>query len=537
MFLPVVDPNKDRTMNRKHLLCVGLVALAACSSATVENGVASGAREAAAAITAPDIHARIAFLASDELRGRDTPSPGLEAAAAWIAEEFERFGLEPGAGEDWLQRYPFPLEALDHRETRVEISSGATHALEYGIDFFAQPGSAPSVPAGVVYLADPSELARGPDGGIRDRVAMVRLRALPEDGRGGWRFDGQTRAVINEATARARDAGAAGLAFVMDERVSRADVAALARTAEAPTRVLGGRSAGGQPAVFFLTHNAALRLFRMAGLDGAEILRLGRADRPQPLPGITLRLAAPLATLDAAEPPNVVGILRGRDPDLRETYVVLSAHMDHVGVGRPDASGDSIYNGADDNASGTAGLMAVARAFTSLPEPPARSVIFLAVSGEEKGLLGSRWFAENPTVPIGGIIANINMDMIGRNAPDSVVVIGQEYSSLGPLVRQVAADHPDLGLTVAADPWPEQRFFFRSDHFSFAAREIPALFFFTGTHEDYHRPSDTVERIDADKAARVARLAFLVALRISQHPEPPEWDPAGLEEVRALTGR
>lgn len=316
------------------------------------------AGDAAATITALDMRTRIAFLASDEMGGRATPSPGLEKAAAYLAGEFERLGLEPGGdGGSFLQRYPLSFPA------------------------------------------------------------------------------------------------------------------------------------------------------------GSE----GSAVPP------------------AAMPPNVVAILPGRDPDLRATYVVLSAHMDHVGTGPPDAAGDSIYNGADDDASGTAALVEVAEAFAALPDRPARSVVFLAVSGEERGLLGSRWFSENPPMPISSIVANLNVDMIARNAPDSIVAIGQEYSSLGALVREIATRRRELGLKVIADPWPEQRFFFRSDHFSFARKEIPALFFFAGTHEDYHRPSDEVEKIDGRKASRVARLVFHTALRVAEDPAPPRWTPEGLEEVRALT--
>lgn len=314
---------------------------------------------AAATITAGDMLERIAFLASDEMGGRDTPSPGLEKAAGYLAREFERLGLVPGGdGGTFLQRYPLPIR--------------------------------------------PPEAANG-------------------------------------------------------------------------------------------------------------------------------------TTVRPVLPPNVVAILPGSDPLLRRTHVVLSAHMDHVGVGPPHASGDSIYNGADDNASGTAALVEVAEAFAALSEPPARSLVLLAVSGEEKGLLGSRWFSENPPMPIASIVANLNIDMIGRNAPDSIVVIGQEYSSLGPLVREVAARREDLGLVVIPDPWPEERFFFRSDHFNFARREIPALFFFAGTHEDYHRPSDEVEKIDTRKASRVARLVFHTALAVAEAAEPPRWTPQGLEEIRALT--
>jgi Zn-dependent M28 family amino/carboxypeptidase len=226
---------------------------------------------------------------------------------------------------------------------------------------------------------------------------------------------------------------------------------------------------------------------------------------------------------------------------LRNTYVVFSAHFDHVGAAgqgswQCTAIGENrVCNGADDNASGTAAVLELAEAYASLPVPPRRSLIFLAVSGEEKGLLGSAYYANNPTVTVDSIVANINLDMIGRNHPDSVVVIGQTYSSLGPLLHRVNQRLPELRMTVSDDLWPEQRFFFRSDHFSFARREIPSIFFFTGVHEDYHRPTDTVEKIDVDKAARITRLVFHYGLAIADDTARPRWDPAGLEEVRRLT--
>ncbi len=232
--------------------------------------------------------------------------------------------------------------------------------------------------------------------------------------------------------------------------------------------------------------------------------------------------------------PNVVAVLPGSDPELRDEYVVLSAHFDHVGIGAP-VNGDSIYNGADDNASGTAALLEVARSLVSRPSAPRRSVLFLHVSAEEDGLLGSQWFSENPTVPLDQIVANINVDMIGRNSPDSIVVIGKGYSSLGETVDAVGARHPELGLTVADDLWPEERFFYRSDHYHFARKEIPALFFFAGVHEDYHRATDHADKIDADKVARVSRLILHTVEEIANDPGRPSWHPDGLAEVRALT--
>jgi hypothetical protein len=250
----------------------------------------------------------------------------------------------------------------------------------------------------------------------------------------------------------------------------------------------------------------------------------GRLARGERMPGRDS--GAPLA-------PNVLAMIPGSDPALRDEYVVLSAHLDHVGVGRP-VGGDSIYNGADDNASGTAALLAVAEAMARLPEAPRRTVVFLHVSGEEKGLLGSRWYSENPTLPVARTVANVNVDMIAGNAPDTVVVIGKTYSSLGPLADRVGASHPELGLAVSDDPWPEERFFFRSDHFNFARLEVPAIFFFTGVHDCYHRPCDEPQTLNYDKAARVAGMIFHVVHEVANDPARPVWDPAGLEEVRRL---
>ena len=161
-------------------------------------------------------------------------------------------------------------------------------------------------------------------------------------------------------------------------------------------------------------------------------------------------------------------------------------------------------------------------------------MLFLAVSGEEKGLLGSEHYAGHPTVPLEGVVANINLDMVGRNAPDSLIAVGQEFTSLGPLSHVVASDHPDLGLVVAPDPDPAEQAFFRSDHLGFVKRDIPSIFFTTWDHEDYHRPSDEASRIDADKAARVARFIFLLTWQVGEDPVPPSWNEGALDEVRRL---
>ncbi len=228
--------------------------------------------------------------------------------------------------------------------------------------------------------------------------------------------------------------------------------------------------------------------------------------------------------------PNVAGIMEGSDPALNNQYIVYSAHMDHLGVG-PPMNGDSIYNGADDDASGTAAIIELAEAFTMLEPRPRRSMIFLTVSGEERGLLGSTYFATHPPIPITQMVANINIDMIGRNWTDTVVVIGKEHSDLGRTVSRVAARHPELGMSAVADIWPQERYYFRSDHYNFAKRGVPILFFFNGTHEDYHRPSDHVEKIDAEKASRIVKLTFYLGLEVANEAKRPKWNPESYERI------
>ena len=204
--------------------------------------------------------------------------------------------------------------------------------------------------------------------------------------------------------------------------------------------------------------------------------------------------------------------------------------MDHVGVGRP-VEGDSIYNGADDDASGTVTIIELAQAFAALPEAPRRSMVFMTVSGEEKGLLGSGWYADHPTFPLAQTVANLNMDMVGRNWTDTIVAIGKEESTLGPLVERVSAEHPELDMAVIDDIWPEEGFYSRSDHYNFARNGVPVLFFFNGTHDDYHRPSDHADKIAYDKMSRIGRLVFYTGFEVANADDRPAWDAAAYGRV------
>jgi Zn-dependent M28 family amino/carboxypeptidase len=215
---------------------------------------------------------------------------------------------------------------------------------------------------------------------------------------------------------------------------------------------------------------------------------------------------------------------------LRDEYIVFSAHMDHVGI-NPSAGADSIFNGADDDASGTAGVLELAEAYSRPGARLKRSMIFLTVSGEERGLWGSEYFAQNAPVPMSQIVANINMDMIGRNWRDTIAVIGREHSDLGKTLARVNAEHPELGMTAIDDIWPQENFYFRSDHYNFAKRGVPILFFFNGTHEDYHRPGDSPDKLDAEKEARLLRLIYYLGVEIGNAVERPRWNEESYRKI------
>lgn len=264
--------------------------------------------------------------------------------------------------------------------------------------------------------------------------------------------------------------------------------------------------------------------FRQFGLTPAG--DTGGFIQRYPLPG------SPEARAGARQrtAPNVVAMLEGSDPALKREYVVISAHMDHVGIGAP-VNGDSIYNGADDDASGTTGVIEIAEALSQPGARPKRSVIFLTVSGEEHGLWGSAWFSEHAPVPVPQIVADLNIDMIGRNWKDTIVAIGKEHSDLGTTLDRVNRAHPELGMKAIDDIWPEENFYFRSDHYNFARKGVPILFFFNGTHPDYHGPNDEPDRIDAEKESRIVRLVYLIAQEVGNSPDRPKWNPASYKKI------
>ncbi len=447
-------------------------------------------------IVPADMRARISFIASDMLRGRETPSVGLETAAGYVAAEFRRFGLEAPAG-GYVQRYRLVSTEMGDGWS-LSIGRGSRRAvLRHRQDFWGLPWAAGKVEGALRFVGEqpPAPVADG-----AETVWVARLTP---------------RVPVRDWLRAAMSAGASGMLLVVPADLET-HVSAWGAAGE--TILDLGDLEPSLPAV----------LVGEQGLTDA-LARVGVETAPLGESGARVQLAADLR-VETLAAPNVLGILRGSDRRLKEEYVIISAHMDGLGVG-PPVDGDSIYNGADDNASGTAAVLEVAEAMAALPRPPKRSVAFLTVSGEEKGLLGSSWFVDHPPIPLEKVIANLNVDMIGRNWEDTIAVVGKPYSTLGALVDSVAAAHPELNLKAVGDLWPREGFFFRSDHFNFARKGIPALFFFNGVHEDYHQPSDEVDKIKFEKAARVSRLIFEVALALANNAEPPRWDPRAREVI------
>jgi len=271
------------------------------------------------------------------------------------------------------------------------------------------------------------------------------------------------------------------------------------------------------------------------GIDLAAIR--GGASALQPVAGLRAMLSLKETILESTTAPNTIGILEGSDPTLKAEYLIFSAHMDHIGTaGRGSMScqaigADSICNGADDDASGTVGVLEVAEAFTRRGVRPKRSIIFMTVSGEEKGLWGSAYWADHPTVPIQNVVANFNVDMIGRNWEDTVVAIGRQHSNLGQVLDAAAAAHPELKMVPIDDRWPSENFYGRSDHYNFARQGVPVLFFFTGVHEDYHKAGDEVQKIGFGKEARILQLLFYTSYAVAQNTERPKWNPESYEQI------
>ncbi len=373
---------------------------------------------AANTITPADVAHRIGIIADDSMMGRDTPSPGLEMTAAYVADQFKKFGLKPG-GENgtWFQRYRISRRRVDPAASSVGfvVKGQRTDARLDRDARLAFGGS-----SGKEFDA-PAVLMGGSSTAPTPRTPISRAR------RSCWCWTTASRFSRRFNRPSSRSTRPALPAVVI---LSNRDSATFAQrvAAQAQQVSIGVEGLGSQVPVVEVHQRALGSVIPALGIKLDEI-RAAQDMKVQPLPDLRVAFHIKNEVLDSSSAPNTIGILEGSDPKLRNEYVVFSAHMDHIGISRGKA--DSINNGADDDGSGTVGVIELAEAFSQKGVRPKRSMIFLTVSGEEKGLYGSAYFTEHPTVPLSDIVADLNIDMIGRNWKDTIVAIGKEHSDLG----------------------------------------------------------------------------------------------------------
>lgn len=445
--------------------------------------------------------------------------------AGYIAGEFRRFGLKPGGDSGtYLQKYPLISRRLNADASSIvfEGPNGVRFSLPFTTAAAsvgrgaAPPGPIKSSITLLSNVVDPAQLL-APEITNHFVIWVVDLAHRPAN----------YRAVIAGLT----EAGAGAIGIIAnDDSAFQQLLQAQARARTAPDLPPAQTTT---PPTVYLSERAIVAAVPGAA-DQFNQLRASPAPIIAPMPDWESSLTLRDTVLARTSAPNVVGVLRGSDPKLRDEYVFITGHMDHIGI-TPGAA-DSINNGADDDASGTVGVVELAEAFAKGPAPK-RSMVFMTVSGEEKGLLGSAWYADHPTVPVANIVADLNMDMIGRNWKDTIVAIGKEHSDLGATLNRVNAAHPELRMTAIDDIWPDERFYFRSDHYNFARKGVPILFFFNGVHADYHQPSDSPDKIDAEKEARIVRLIYYVARDVANAPARPRWKPESYKLVVQGGGR
>jgi len=511
--------------------------------------VSLASQRGADTITAAQLKDYLSFIASDEMEGRDTPSRGLDTTAKFLATNLSRWGFKP-AGDDgsFFQKIALSRDVIDKAETRVQIND---QTLALGDDYIpsARPADVPATPlvfAGNGWLVKSKNIDayKGIDAKGKIAVIFAPLNGYPH-GITASDLTGRHGEDWMNLAEYAQKQGVAGIVIVPDfQYLANWDRNRARSTERGITRVEKFQSpTGAQIPQIVISPRLANNLFQGERQDAVSIfdsISVGQAPDPFALnPDKKLSLTVKVKS-DQATTQNVVAVFEGSDPVLKNEYVALGAHYDHVGTGAP-VNGDSIYNGADDDGSGTTALLAMAEALSKAGTRPKRSVLFIWHAGEEKGLWGSRYFTNYPTLPLDKIVTQINIDMIGRSkkegdtnplnrdlsGPNEIYVIGSKMMSteLGELTETVNKQYLNITYDFRYDdPGDPNRFFSRSDHYNYAKKGIPIIFFFDGVHEDYHRPGDSVDKIDFQKMEKVARTIYMTLWEVANLPARPKVD-------------
>ncbi|HEX8170875.1 MAG TPA: M28 family metallopeptidase [Thermoanaerobaculia bacterium] len=502
---------------------------------------------AAPRFRAEPIRAHMTFLASDLLEGRGTATRGHEIAASYVASQFEAAGLEPGANGSWYQRVPFLQTTGDPSSTVTITRRGAAPVVLRNFERFTTYGDPlrdDSIIEGDVVFAGYGVTA--PDQGYDDYANVdVRGKIVALASGAPPRFANPLRAHHSSTIVKMENAakhGAVGLIFIRtpaDDR--RAPWARSVRQSRLGS--MHWLRADGTPNAVFPEVSTSINF----GADATSLLFDNPSEVAETIERGTPKAAALPVHVRAhlvskhakVSSPNVVGLLRGSDPQLRDEYLVYTGHLDHLGITEA-VNGDGINNGALDNAAGIAIMLEVAHALAAGPRPR-RSILIVATTAEEKGLRGADYFANNPPVPASQIVADLNIDMpmLLHRARD-LTAIGAETSDLGDVAREVARD---MQVELSPDPIPEEVIFVRSDQYPFIRRGIPSLYIDSGYHAveagvdmqrefeewlatRYHSPSDDLQQpIDYEAALPLTEFEYRLGLAIANRTERPRWKP------------
>ena len=514
---------------RKFYLFLLSVLLFACSS--VKESVETGLGK----ISAENIRENITFLASDSLKGRNTPSPELDMAGEFIAEKFKQYGVKPVNGS-YFQKVEFVKIDLGDENHLQVLKNGEIKSFKIGDDFIPFNFGDGEVEASVVFAGyGITAKEYGYDDyenvDVKGKIVIV-LRDEPQERDSSSVFNGANPTRYSFPRYKVQNAfehGAVGVIILPDplnhlilkpRGYPWTKIFKNLPRASLPIQ-LAYQQRGLLPAV------EAGEEFIKEIFGDVQVLKdiqksIDETLKPKSFEIENVKIKMKVTFVkENVYANNVVGFIEGSEPKLKDEIVVVGAHYDHVGYFSPSASGgtekDSIYNGADDNASGTVGMLEVARAFGLSKVKPKRSILFIAFCGEEKGLLGSRYYVDNPLFPIEKTVAMVNLDMIGRNSIDSLILIGWSYSE--DMKRIAEEENREIGFKFSYDG---EKDFPRSDQANFARKGIPVIFFHSGEHEDYHKVSDEVGKINFSKIEKVAKLCYRVVYRIANSDIRPK---------------
>ncbi|WP_435011418.1 M28 family metallopeptidase [Tundrisphaera lichenicola] len=467
-------------------------------------------------ITADSLKGHLSFLASDLLEGRDTPSRGLDLAAEYIAAQFRRAGLEPVGDDGYFQTANWQLEESDPSSFRLEITAdGKSIPVDKDRVSLPRPAGLDVQKAGILKV----DYKAAKDLKEEDVAGKVVLVELPDPRKVEQAEQAATFRAIGQFQSRMRAARPAAILNVSRD-LDAASGLGSGRLIDPASPPAPGAS-GGLTAI--TVHDPAVtKLFEAMPVGSASATVSIRLDAPAPRP-VKLR--------------NVVGLLRGSDPELKESYVMVTAHYDHIGVRGP-AGTDRIYNGANDDGSGTVSVVELATALASLKEKPRRSILFATFFGEEKGLLGSRYYGRNPMVPVEKTVADVNLEQVGRTDDSegpqvsSAFLTGFGYSDVSKVFVEAGEAE---GVKVFRHPTNSDAFFGRSDNQALADLGVPAhtlgiAFMFP----DYHGAADHWDKVDYANMAKVDRMVARALLMIANDPEAPKWDESNPKAAKYL---